>query len=349
MIAWFKQIALIWESHVSSSRYYRTFCSIPACAILSKLIEKESDKDGSTCWLLRGHRFPIKAPSAVPWTAQCSHRHWNVSDHQPISAPGSHLPPHHHRRGWVERMLQREESWILLLHLGGPWTPSSPRASWRVPQQLHLHSRRVIEPKVLLSERFSRLSMLHMPCKIMYFSDLFKKIMGYFLLAIQRWPANWVLIWGTRCYLKRGKIFSLNVASSFVWSILLGNCFIFFCLCSVSHFLVWDSTFSSMSSIDPPLFHVESNCNNACYPMCNYWPSWNTLLGRALDPVWVTLDSQANFTLLFVCSTLYLRPKIFEHFFSQNRLQPLQQLQLLQQQQLVRKSYLVRKLLLLQN
>ena len=47
----------------------RTFCSIPACAILSKLIEKEPDKDGSTCWLLRGHRFPIKAPSAVPWTA----------------------------------------------------------------------------------------------------------------------------------------------------------------------------------------------------------------------------------------------------------------------------------------
>ena len=29
-------------------------------------------------------------------------------------------------------------------------------------------------------------SMLHMTCKIMYFSNLFKKIMGYFLLAIQR-------------------------------------------------------------------------------------------------------------------------------------------------------------------
>ena len=65
MIAWFKQIALIWESHVSSSRYYRTFCSIPACAILSKLIEKEPDKDGSTCWLLRGHRFPMDSPSAL--------------------------------------------------------------------------------------------------------------------------------------------------------------------------------------------------------------------------------------------------------------------------------------------
>ena len=140
--------------------------------------------DGSTCWLLRGHRFPIKAPSAVPWTAQCSHRHWNVSDHQPISAPGSHLPPHHHRRGWVERMLQREESWILLLHLGGPWTPSSPRASWRVPQQLHLHSRRVIEPKVLLSERFSSFQRYTWLARLCISLIRSKKIMGYFFY----WP-----------------------------------------------------------------------------------------------------------------------------------------------------------------
>ena len=139
-----------------------TFCSILPCAILSKLIKWKTNlmhhEDGSTCWLLRGHLSPIKAPLAEQRAGQCPHRHRNVSDAQPVSAPGSLLPPpSHHRSGWVGEMLQREESWLHILHLG-PSTSISPRPSWPMPQQLRLHSRRVIEPKVLLSERFPSFS-----------------------------------------------------------------------------------------------------------------------------------------------------------------------------------------------
>ena len=54
-------------------------------------------------------------------------------------------------------MLQREESWVHLLHLG-PGTSFPPGASWQMPQQLRLHSHWFIRTKVLLSERFSQLS-----------------------------------------------------------------------------------------------------------------------------------------------------------------------------------------------
>ena len=130
------------------------------------------------CEVISSHiSWPTKAVSSP-----VLHRLWDVSHHQPFSAPSSSTPPHLWQ-GWGEGLLWREKGWKRELHLGA--TPRSHKSSHPMPQQLHLHGRRLRHTQILLWKRY--LQMLYH----------FAPLMSLFVLSffISRWSANWVPIW----------------------------------------------------------------------------------------------------------------------------------------------------------